>query len=313
MNFSKTLKQEILSKRIKDNCCKKSFLAGLMRGTGQLFIEDDQLGLDFTVYDENLASLCAEYFRVLYDYEIREVSVGNDHLNNREIFEISIKGEKATEILTDLEVLALDGEEVIVNTHLYGELTKKECCLKSFIKGLFVAVGSCTLPSNEDLASTGYHAQFTFSHEIPAEETERVLSKYDITSKTTKRKGQVLLYIKSAEQIKNLFAFLGASLAVLNITDLMISREMINNTNRRTNCDMGNVSRQIEATMKQIEAIKILQKKNVLSTLKQELQLTAKLRLEKQDMSVIELANLLGVSKSCLNHRLKKLIELSKQ
>ena len=123
----------------------------------------------------------------------------------------------------------------------------------------------------------------------------------------------VLLYIKSAEQIKNLFAFLGASLAVLNITDLMISREMINNTNRRTNCDMGNVSRQIEATMKQIEAIKILQKKNVLSTLKQELQLTAKLRLEKQDMSVIELANLLGVSKSCLNHRLKKLIELSKQ
>ena len=48
------------------------------------------------------------------------------------------------------------------------------------------------MPSNEDLASTGYHAQFTFSHEIPAEETERVLGKYDIISKTTKRKGQVI-------------------------------------------------------------------------------------------------------------------------
>ncbi len=313
MNFSKTLKQEILSKRIKENCCKKSFLAGLMRGTGQLFIEDDLLGLDFTVYDESLASLCVEYLRVLYGYEIREVSVGNDHLNNRETFELSIKGERSTEILLDLEVLVLDGEEIIVNTHLYGELTKKECCLKSFIKGLFVAVGSCTLPSNEDLASTGYHAQFTFSHEIPAEETERVLGKYDIISKTTKRKGQVILYIKSAEQIKNLLAFLGASLSVLKITDLMISREMINNTNRRTNCDMGNVSRQIEATFKQVEAIKILQEKNILSTLKQDLQLTAKLRLEKQEMSVIELANFMGISKSCLNHRLNKLIELSKK
>ena len=115
------------------------------------------------------------------------------------------------------------------------------------------------------------------------------------------------------EDIKDFFAFLPAPISVLKITDLMINRELVNNSNRRKNCDLGNVNKQVEASSKQISAINKIEKTVGLESLKEDLYNTAIARRDNAEETLVELAERLGVSKSCLNHRLRKLVQIASQ
>ncbi len=313
MNFSNTIKKEILNKPIKDRHCKRAFLAGLIRGTGELFERDGEIGLDIRVNDEQIAMLVSSLIRSIFDYEIREVSVSEDRLNKRDKFVLSIAGEKGLEVLTRLEILTEQDDELIVKLNPYGEITQKECCLKAFIRGMFIATGSCTLPSTLEESSTGYHLELVFSHYEPALATSEILAEHNILTKITRRRESYLLYIKSGEEIKDFIAFLPAPVSVLKLTDLIINRELVNNSNRRKNCDLGNVSKQVEASAKQIDAIVKIEQTIGLSGLKEELYKTALARKENSDETLSELAERLGVTKSCLNHRLRKIVQIANE
>lgn len=312
MNFGEVIKEEILSKPAKDRCCKKAFLVGLIRGTGELYIKDDQLGLDFSIYNEEMAMLVVSYFKNLFGYEIREISVKEDKLNKRERFTLSLCGEEVTDILKDIEILSEADDELAVNLKFYNKITEKECCLKAFLRGLFVATGTCTVPSSDEYGKGGYHLEMVFSHYTPALDTHDILAKHGVNTNIIKRKESYVVYIKSVEEIKNLVAFLGLPKSVLQLMQLIINRELSNNSNRQKNCDLGNVSRQIEATAKQIDAINKIKEKFGLESLKKDLYDTAIARLNFENDSLIELSERLNVTKSCLNHRLRKIVDIAK-
>lgn len=313
MNFSHEVKSEILAKPIKERCCKKAFLAGLIRGTGEIYYDKfGDLGLDFKVTGEETANIVSDYFFYIYGYEIREVSVVSDKLNKKDKFVLSVCGEKAADILKDLDILIEKDGELAVNLKFYGRLTEKECCLRAFFKGLYLSVGSCTVPQKDESANTRYHLELCFSHSTPATDTAEILSRFLITAKVMRRKGGYIVYVKSVEEIKNFFAFLGAPVSVLKLTDLIINAELNNISNRRRNCDINNVNKQVAAAEKQITAIEKIEKTVGLSYLKKEdLILTAKARTENPEETLGELAERLNVTKSCLNHRLRKIVALS--
>ncbi len=313
MNFYKTVKEEILSKQIKDKHCKRAFLAGLIRGAGTLYEKNGELGLDVKISDERAYMLVSAYLYSLYDYDVREISVYEDKLNKKDNFVLSIYGDGAYDILTDLEIIIEEEDESAVNLKFYGEITKKECCLKAFMRGLFLATGNCTVPSEKDSVNTHYHLELSFSHYTPALETSEMLAQNNVLTKITRRRDSYIVYIKSAEEIKDFIAFLPAPVSVLKLTDLMINREIINDSNRRKNCDLGNVNKQIEASAKQVEAIEKIKQVIGFETLKEDLRVTAIARCEYADETLSELAERLGVSKSCLNHRLRKLVTIAKE
>lgn len=311
MNFGKVIKEEILSRQTKDRCCKRAFLAGIFRSSGVLFEEDGKIGLDFYLYDEETAILTEKYLYGLYSYTIEEIEVEKDNLNKKKKYILSISGEKAEEILTDLEIIEKAEEEVLINLDLFGKVNAKECCLKSFFKALFLSGGKCSIPN--EVGKGGFHLELNFSHIDSAESAVHSLENFGIKSKITKRKDTFLLYIKSAEEIKNFIAFIGAPVSVLKITDLMINREISNESNRRKNCDLGNVTRQIEASEKLLDAIKKLEQSGKIKGLKQELKDTINAKKEFPEDTMIELSLRLNVSKSCLNHRFRRIVELSKE
>ncbi len=312
MNFTDKIKKEILSKPIKETHCKKAFIAGLIRGSGVLYEKDGELGLEFKVFDEQMAMTLTTAFYDMFDYEIREVSVVETQ-NNKSKFYLSISGDKGLQILTELGILVSDEDGVGVDLKFFGQLTKNECCQKAFIRGLFVATGSCTLPNENDSSSTSYHLEISFSHHSPALETSAKLAEYGIITKIVKRREGYIIYIKSAEEIKDFLAFLPAPLSVLKITDLMINRELANKINRQKNCDLGNVNKQVEASAKQIEAIKKIASTIGLDSLSKDLSDTAKFRIEYSGDTLLELAERLKVTKSCLNHRLRKIMTIAKE
>lgn len=312
MNFGEMIKREILSKSIKDKHCRKAFIAGIIRGSGKLYQTDDgDLGLEFSVTDEETAMFMTSNFQSLFSYQVREMSVAEDRLNHRDRFTLSISGERAVDILKDLEILTEQDGETVVNLKLYGKLVEKECCIRSFIRGLFVAVGGCTLPNDTAESNTKYHLELAFSHYTPALETSEKLAEFGVKTKITRRKENYMVYIKSAEEIKDFIAFLPAPVSVLKITDLMINRELTNRSNRQKNCDLANLNKQVDAAAKQLSAIEKIDKTVGLNSLKLDLKETAIARRDNPDETLGELAEILGVSKSCLNHRLRKIVQIS--
>ncbi len=313
MNFAEIIKDEILKKNIKDLHCKKAFLAGLIRGSGTLYEKDGELGLDFKVNSEQTAMLVTNYFYTLFKYDIREVAVSEDRLNKKDKFVLSISGSETAHILSDLDILIDENGEEVVNLKFYGKITEKECCLKAFMRGLFVAVGNCTVPTSDDSVNTGYHLELSFSHYTPALQTSEKLAENNVITKITRRRDSYVLYIKSAEEIKDFIAFLPAPVSVLKLTDLIINREIVNDSNRRKNCDLGNVNRQIEASQKHIFAIEKIEQTIGLDQLKDDLREVAVARKVNPEETLIELAERLNLTKSCLNHRLRKLVCIAKE
>ena len=202
MNFGESVKEEIFSKKIKEDHCKRAFLAGLVRGNGVLFESENGYGLSFKIAGEIRAYKSAELIREVFGFDVREMSVSEDRLNRRDLFEITVTGKDADRLLSELGILVdSDGGKAVAG--FFGKLTERECCFRSFLRGLFVSAGSCTVPSGKDAAKTGYHAELCFSHAGSAELTAKELLKRGIKSNITRRKGDYVLYIKSAEEIKD--------------------------------------------------------------------------------------------------------------
>ncbi len=312
MGFIDSVKQEILTKNLKDKHCRKAFIAGVIRGAGTLFEADGNLGLEIRTNNEEVAMYVTTAIKNIFDCDIREVSVSEDRLNNKDKFVMSIYGEEAIKILTELEILTESAEEFTVNLNFYGAITQKECCLKAFVRGLFLVTGNCIVPK-EKSRSSGYHLEIAFSHYTPAHETAEQLAQFNVMTKITRRRDGYILYIKSAEEIKDFLAFLPAPISVLKLMELMINRELSNNSNRQKNCDLGNVNKQVEASAKQIEAIEKIKETIGLDALKVSDREVAKAREENPDETLLELAQRLNISKSCLNHRLRKIVSIANE
>ena len=312
MNFTDKIKSEILSKSIKEKHCKKAFVAGLIRGSGVLYERDGDLGVEFKVPDEQTAMTITTTFSQLYGYDIREVSTATEQ-GGKEKFYLNISGKETVEILTDLGILTYNNGEIAVDLKFFGEFTKNECCVRAFIRGLFVASGRCTLPTENDNSSTGYHLEINFSHYAPALETSEKLAQFGVLTKIVNRREGYIVYIKSAEEIKDFLAFLPAPISVLKLTDLMINREFANTINRQKNCDLANVTKQVEASAKLVDAIKKIEQTIGIDRLKDDLAKTARFRLDYPDDTLNELAERLAISKSCLNHRLRKIVMLANE
>ena len=313
MNFGEEIKNEIFSKVLKDKPLMTAFLAGIVRSTGVLFEEDGRLGLYFTVVGEERAIKVSSLLEKLFGYQVREIDVKEDRLNKKDRFEMVISGDGAEEILSMLGIISVSGGETSVEYDFYGKAVNNTETLQAFVRGLFVGVGGCTVPDGSSESGTGYHLEMVFSHDVTAETMASRLSEYGIHGKIIRRKDSFVLYFKSAEAIKDFLAFLPVPKCVLKFTEIMVRREFINDVNRKKNCDLGNVTRQVNASLKITEAIETLKEKGIFDGLKQDLKETAEKKLAYPDDSYEELSERLNVTKSCLNHRFRKLQEIAEK
>ncbi len=194
--------------------------------------------------------------------------------------------------------------------HLNLPLVEDECCRTAFLRGAFLAGGSVTDPEK------AYHLELTTTHQTVAREAytliHEILSFYP---KTAGRGGGQVLYLKQSDQISDFLACLGASLASMGIIEAKLEKELNNKVNRRCNCDDANTSKVVEAAQEQLNAIRILRERGALEKLPQKLQQAIQAREQNPAASLTELAAMMDppISKPAMNHRLKKIVELSKE
>jgi len=173
----------------------------------------------------------------------------------------------------------------------------------AFLRGAFLAGGSVTDPTKS------YHLEIITPHRSVSRETVSLLQEQGFSPKSTSRNGNYIVYFKQSSAIEDFLTLIGASGSAMELMSAKIEKDMRNSINRRVNCDTANVMKAVDAAAAQVTAISQLN----LDVLPEKLRDTARLRIENPELSLVELAALFDppVTKSGLNHRLRKLVELA--
>lgn len=187
-------------------------------------------------------------------------------------------------------------------------------CLQSFLRGLYINVGYTNIVVREnDLNLSngkGYSLEFVLYSETFGNFVAEILAENDIDVKMTLRQNKVLLYITDLTSIEYFLNLLGASKSLLLLESEAINRELRQKANREVNATENNIKKHLQATEKQIFQINEIDRLIGLSSLPINLKLVAKARVEHNNLTMSELASLLKISKSALNHRLRKVCEI---
>ena len=193
--------------------------------------------------------------------------------------------------------------------HLNFALLEEECCRASFLRGAFLADGSVTDPQKR------YHLELATSHVQAGREVEALLRDMGFEPKNVMRQGSLITYFKSSEHIADLLTLIGAPGRALEIVSAKIEKEMRNTVNRRVNCDAANLDKTVMAACEQVEAFTRLTESGAINELPVKLQEVAVARLLQPELTLSELAATFDppLTKSCLNHRIRKLMKIAKE
>ena len=176
----------------------------------------------------------------------------------------------------------------------------------AYVRGCFLGSGSINNPENK------YHIEFIVKDRNIADEILQILNKYNIHFKKLEKENAVSLYSKDGEEISKFLAFIGANSSVLKFEDIRVYRDMRNNVNRIVNCETANLSKTVNAAVKQIDAINKLKESGKYNSLSENLKEIAELRIKYPEVSLIELGKMLNppIGKSGVNHRMKAILKL---
>ena len=182
-----------------------------------------------------------------------------------------------------------------------------EGCFSAFLRGAFLSAGTVTDPLKD------FHLEFKTLNEAVGISVHSLLKSQGFNAHLSKRRNYHIVYFKGNESVSDLLALIGASKKALEVIDAGMLKEMRNKVNRAKNCETANIGKTVNAMIRQVDAINKLKSDGRLNNLTEELQFAAKIRLENPDMSLTELSKICGISRSGLNHRLNRLIELSEE
>ena len=222
---------------------------------------------------------------------------------------------KRSLVLSDREKIAriyrtfgLDAENTVA-LHVNFALLEEDACRIAFVRGAFLAGGSVTDPEKR------YHLELSTSHRSVAGETVSVLQELGFNPGISRRGGTPLLYLKQSDVIADFLTAIGAPVTAMNVMTARVEKEMRNTVTRQINCDSANADKTVAAAQEQIAAIRKLSARIGLDALPEPLKDAALLRITTPAASLAALASLSvpPVTKSCLNHRLKKIVNLAKE
>ena len=316
MSFAKEVKKEIMQEELQDSGEAFAFLSSLFHACGNLNRNSEGISAEIVTDSRELFSYVDKMVKRLYGENL-SLGISDDHIINKTIYyRITFPPSISITILTDADVIERTGDGLEIKASPDQNLLCDEKTKIAYIKGAFIGCGTSSIKLSQlgsKLPTTGYHVEFPSRHKLFLESIQSLLAEFSISSKISTRKNIFVLYIKDSESIKDLLALLGAVESVFSLSDEMARRGLRNTVNRQVNCINANISKTVEASIKQVEAINLINKKIGLESLPEDLQEVAVLRLANQQESLEELLKLstLKLTKSGLNHRFRRILKIA--
>ena len=201
------------------------------------------------------------------------------------------------------------GDEDMLAHHINFGILEEDCCRVSFLRGAFLAGGSVTDPAKR------YHLEIVTDHYNVSRELYSLMLDMGLYPKDAARGGNYMIYFKPSAAIEDLLTMMGAPVSAMEIMSAKIEKGVRSSVNRRVNCEAANVIKAVDASQQQLAAIRAIDRREGLAALPEKLRETARMRMENPELTLTELAALFDppITKSCLNHRLRKLVALAEE
>ncbi len=303
MSFSKDVKEELSLQYGEARHCSLAELAALLSFGGSISTggKGDCLKLqtESLVVARKYFTLIRKTFNISIDISVRS----NSHGGKNRIYTLLITDPAMiTRILqaTKLSQENLSEGEIGRASQL---LVQNACCKRAFIRGAFLISGSMSNPKKS------YHLEIVVNDSEKAEQLKCMIQSFSIDAKIVTRKKNYVVYIKEGSQIVDLLNVMEAHVALMNLENVRILKDMRNQVNRQVNCEAANINKTVVAASKQIEDIIYIRDHVGFGDLAEGLEDMAKLRIQYPDASLKELGAMLTppIGKSGVNHRLRKL------
>lgn len=296
MSFCSNVKAELCRVPINKHCCAVAEAYGVL-----LFCNTfSPGGLRIVTESRDFALRLPKLFKRAFGIEFDQQPEGD---RGKQVFCVECP-EKLRKIYD-----AFGLELTTVSLHVNLSVLEEECCRISFLRGAFMAGGSVTDPEKR------YHLELSTSHQRVGRETYSLLMELGFFPKDTTRGCSSILYFKQSDYIEDVLTTLGAPVCAMHIMEAKVEKDLRNGVNRRVNCETANLGKAVDAAQEQLAAIRRLEAKGTFRDLPEKLQRTALLRKEHPEATLSELAQMQDppLTKSAINHRMRKLMELSKE
>ena len=313
--FKEEVQYEIINNLPSDKEELVAFLAGLTKAVGTLEIVAKRMNLCLQLdsFDEGMKIV--DVFKTLYptEFELTLTTAKSGPKTGTPICLLQVPYGFSKQILVDFGLMTMDGDEL--NGFCQGapkDILKKESAKRAFLKGLFLGTGSVYVPSmSGEEKRDGYHLEFQLDDEDYANDLANMLEFFGLSAKTSERGDHTLVYFKDKDEIAKILILFDLTECVLKLQAIINERETANSMNRAIICETANMDKTFAAASKHLLAIGKIMGAGLFEALTPALKETAQARMDRPEDSLQDLAEALGVSKSCLNHRLRKLVEIA--
>ncbi len=299
ISFSANVKMEICRSFPQKRCCALAQSFGVLLFCNSFSQTGIRIITESREFAQQLPKLFKKAFSVAFDVLPDMESQG------KLIFQITDQNK----IRTIMDAYGFETDSTL-SLHINLAVVEDDCCKIAFLKGAFLAGGSVTDPEK------GYHMELTTTHHSVAREGYTLMQEVlGFSPKVAGRGGGQVLYLKNSDQISDCLTCLGAPIGAMGIMEARLEKELNNKVNRRCNCDEANTSKVVEAAQEQMLALRILQSRGALESLPPKLIQAATARLNNPELSLTELAAMMEppITKSAMNHRLQKLVQMAKE
>ncbi len=309
--FTRSFREELARVEDRQPCCRTAAMAGLVRTAGTFLIhggtsEEERYEIRLATPVQAAAKMAYSYFKA-FGAEGELVTRREPRLYQRLVYEVHLKGSPAAlQALNEMGVLSDNFE---LQQGIARRLVKKGCCRSAFLRGCLIGSGSANAPQREA------HLEISSPHQAFGDDLVRLLQEMDFHPGLRTRRQTIVVYLKGRDEVAGLLALAGAHCAAIEVQEQAVVKEVRSRANRVANCDAANLRRTSTAASRQLEAIATLERSGRLATLPRALREMADLRVQYPYLNLSELAETAGegLSRSAVNHRLRRLVEAAEQ
>ncbi len=304
MSFSGEVKQELARLIPEARHCQIAELSAILSICARVIIsETDEYSLKIRTENIAVARKCFTLIKKTFNMDT-DISILRNVSKKSTVYEVHVSNHEASiQILQATKILDERGEIREELSLVRNILVQQPCCRRAFIRGVFLASGSMSDPKKS------YHFEIVCATKEKGEQVEAIINSFDMDAKIVLRKNHYVVYLKEGAQIVDILNIMEAHVALMELENVRILKDMRNTVNRKVNCETANINKTVSASMKQVNDILYIQETIGLEELSEGLREVAELRLLYQELPLKELGELLEVpvGKSGVNHRLRKL------
>ena len=305
--FSYFVKKEILKLRYEAFCCASSSLCAIFQTLGEFVFRNGKLTLSLVIDHDDMFDFLVETIEKFYGNIISKTEIHATSRMGNIRKEWVIEPDLAQRLLFDTGLISLDNGTVSIHSKVDKTLVLEDCCKIAYLSHAFVGAGTVSLPSE----GGGYHMEWATKNDQVAKDISSILTDFGIFPKSIKRNDRFVVYLKDRDTIAELLGRFGAVKAMLKLEEASVERDMRNRVNRSVNCMAANISKTLEASTRQLNAINIIEQTIGLDSLSTGLRDMSVARKADPSASILDLGKALNISKSAARHRLNALIQIA--